>query len=197
MKNIIIIATGPSVTLDQVRECLLARQLGRTHLMGISDTYSIFGDNLDHMYSCDPAWWDYHIKWVSHVEAVKWTQCKTSAESYNLRHIPGGNGEGLSTKANFIHYGSNSGFQALNLAYLIGYRRIILLGYDMRVDKGKAHFFGDHPGKLNRNSSYGNFAKRFELASKQQKQLELEIINCSPGSALNCFTKMNLTEALK
>ncbi len=197
MKNCVIIATGPSVTLEQVRECLLAQQLGRTHLMGISDTYSIFGDNLDHMYSCDPSWWDYHIKWVSGINTVKWTQDKTSAAAYNLRHIPGGNGEGLSTKSNFIHFGSNSGFQALNLAYLIGYRRLLLLGYDMRVAEGKKHFFGDHPQPLNRNSSYTNFAKRFEPVAKQQEALEFEVINCSPGSALNCFTKMDIKEALK
>lgn len=197
MKTCVIVATGPSVTLEQVRTALLARQLGKCHIMGISDTYSIFGDNLDHLYSCDPTWWDYHIKWVSSVNTVKWTQDKTSARAYNLRHIPGGNGDGLSTKANFIHFGSNSGFQALNLAYLIGYRRMLLLGYDMKKHQGKTHFFGDHPGKLNRNSSYTNFTKRFDPVARQQQGLKFKVINCAPGSALTCFEKMSIEDALK
>lgn len=87
-------------------------------------------------------------------------------------------GEGM------IHYGipggGNSGFQAINLAYMLGAKTIILLGFDMFG----VHYFGDHPDKLVKQSPYKDFIKSFETITK-----DVEIINCSRQTALNCFPK--------
>jgi hypothetical protein len=48
-----------------------------------------------------------------------------------------------------IHYGGNSGFQAINLAVLMGARRIVLTGYDMKPGAdGRKHWHdaGAHVG---------------------------------------------------
>jgi len=82
-----------------------------------------------------------------------------------------------------IHYGppggGNSGYQAINLAYILGAKTILLLGFDMFG----SHFFGDHPDKLNVNSPYKHFIKGFESIN----QKKVEIINCTRQTALNCF----------
>jgi len=88
---------------------------------------------------------------------------------------------------NTIHYGisggGNSGFQAVNLAYIMGARTILLLGFDMFG----THYFGDHPKCLNQHSPYKQFIRSFETITR-----DVEIINCSRQTVLNCFPKMSI-----
>lgn len=104
---------------------------------------------------------------------------------------------GISTDPERIHTGSNSGFQALNLAILGGASRILLLGYDMQESGGKSHWFGDHPGTLKRTSPYAVFRKAFEDAADQIARLGVEVINCSRETSLTCFPRVALLEVLK
>lgn len=48
-------------------------------------------------------------------------------------------GDGFSRVSDTLR-GSNSGFAALNLAYLLGYTEIALLGFDFQWEDGKSHF---------------------------------------------------------
>lgn len=90
-----------------------------------------------------------------------------------------------------IHYGisggGNSGFQAVNLAYIMGARTIILLGFDMFG----THYFGRHPKCLNQHSPFKEFIKSFETITK-----DVEIINCSRQTALTCFPIMTIESVL-
>lgn len=104
---------------------------------------------------------------------------------------------GISTDPSLIHTGSNSGFQALNLAILAGASRILLLGYDMQPTDGKSHWFGDHPGSLNRTSPYAVFRKAFDDAANQIARLGVEVVNCSRETSLTCFKRAALSDALK
>lgn len=104
---------------------------------------------------------------------------------------------GISTDPSLIHTGSNSGFQALNLAILAGASRVLLLGYDMQPTNGQSHWFGDHPGSLNRASPFAVFRKAFEDAADQIARLGVEVINCSRETSLTCFKRAALSEALQ
>lgn len=90
-----------------------------------------------------------------------------------------------------IHYGlpggGNSGFQAVNLAYIMGAKTILLLGFDMFG----THFFGKHPPKLDVMSPFRNFIESFASIKK-----DVEIINCSRQTALDCFPKMPIESVL-
>ncbi|MFV1983009.1 MAG: hypothetical protein ACC657_05650 [Thiohalomonadales bacterium] len=90
-----------------------------------------------------------------------------------------------------IHYGvsggGNSGYQAVNLAYILGAKTILLLGFDMFGD----HYFGKHPKTLVNGSPFDMFIKSFESITK-----DIEIINCTRKTALNCFPKMSLESVL-
>ncbi len=89
--------------------------------------------------------------------------------------------------------GMNSGYQAINLAYMLGAQVVLLLGYVMTT-RGQ-HFFGKHPPKLNNNTNYETFISAFE--NMNPRKHGLEVINCSVGTALTCFPKMDLDDALK
>ena len=101
---------------------------------------------------------------------------------------------GLSCKQGVLHRGGNSGFQAVNLAYLMGAERIILLGFDMMPTDGKKHWFGDHPDKMNVASSYPTFITAFNKVKPEQ--YGIEIWNCSRRTALKCFPCYDLDECL-
>jgi len=101
------------------------------------------------------------------------------------------------TMRNGIGHGNNSGFGALNLAVCLGANPIYLLGFDMRYEvKGeefRTHWHGGHPQPHRPNTVTG-FIDYFRLPAARAKELEINIINLCPGSALQCFPKMGREE---
>jgi hypothetical protein len=173
----VVMATGPSLCAEDIEYCRQFRGHG-VRLLGCNDAYKLC-DDLDILYACDPHWWDHHADDACGLEM--WTQDEKYAKRLNLTHIPGKSSPGLSYDPNLIHFGSNSGFQLLNIAWLHNLRPIILLGYNMQVVSRQRHFFGDHPKPLNRNSQYTSFASMFaKIPPKDRAQ----VINCTTDSKL-------------
>lgn len=163
------------------------------------------------LYACDQAWWDVHegVRWFA---GERWSShghpgCNDKlkcADRHDLNLIRGADGDGFAVDPGLIHYGNNSGFQAVNLAlHWLGWRgRIVLVGFDMRASEGRRHFFGDHPGSLHRNKAtteldryFGAFIRRFEMAARMLPA-GIEIVNATPGSALRCFPIVDLNHAI-
>ncbi len=84
----------------------------------------------------------------------------------------------------------NSGTLGLAVAARMKPDRIILLGADL---KG-THYFGKHtkPGLRHTNLGQFNTMKRQFAAFEKSP-----VVNCSPDSALTCFPKMSLKDALE
>lgn len=94
------------------------------------------------------------------------------------------------------HY-NNSGAAAISLAASRGAHTIIMLGYDCQRTNGMAHWHGDHPRTLGNAGKMDMWAGSFaELAADMRKQ-GVRVINASRATALTCFDRMDLTEALK
>ena len=88
-----------------------------------------------------------------------------------------------------LHYGSNSGFQAINLAYLLGAKRIFLLGYNMCIPKGESvHFFGGHPKGWGQGS-YRSFVTHFTPLARDLEKHNIPCINLTDRSKLHQFIK--------
>ena len=158
----------------------------------------------DYLYGCDPEWWTHHLpkiralgvtsrlcapdvpKHKSHnAEFAK----EHGLEPWPARQISKGLGEDV------IHTAGNSGYQAMNLAYLEGAQRILFLGLDMKVaPNGKRHFFGNHPGKMNKASNYKAFMASFRSVTPEH--YGLEIINCSRDTALEHFRRAPIDDCL-
>lgn len=102
---------------------------------------------------------------------------------------------GLSDKRNGLMTGQNSGHQAINLAVLLGARRILLLGFDMKSSGGKTHWFGEHPTRTD-ESIFSAMLNNFPHMVRPLAALGVEVINCTPGSALQCFPKQTLDQTL-
>lgn len=185
-KTAICIASGPSLCADDVEYC---KGKGRVYV--VNDCYKM-APWADVLYACDLPWWEHHSG-VPGFAGEKWTVDLEASRKYGLNHIGTLHGEVWSSRADAIATGRNSGFQALNLAAHSA-DRIILLGYDMKLGPNRErHWFGEHPGALNKNSDYHVFIKAFRDAAPHIKQ---KVINCSRATALDCFPQADLRDVL-
>jgi hypothetical protein len=178
----------------------MARMMYQWRAIAVNDSYKL-APWADALYACDNRWWEVHgncfdgQKWSCHQDMEgnnKTELCKR----IRLNLIASQDGDTFSTDPRVIHHGSNSGFQAVNLAMHFGCKLIVLVGFDMRLIDGKAHFFGSHPEELGNGDdrTYRKFANAFETASKSLSGVE--IINATPGSAMKCFPIMSVSEAI-
>lgn len=192
---VVMIATGPSLSVEQ--RDVIRRYRSAVTLFGVNDAYRLFED-LDYLYACDPEWWDKHAAEVAKLQhpVEKWTQDEVAARNHRLNFIQGDFVDGLSRNPNRIHYGTNGGFQALNLAYLKGFRQFILIGYSMQfAPNGASHFFGEHPTGLRRCTNYNVMADCFKHISCER--LGIKIFNCTPDTFLKHFPRRDLEETLR
>lgn len=191
----IVAASGPSLTPSVADLCRGER------VIAVNDAYRLL-PFADVLYACDREWWEGHKgcpdfageKWTSHSLAPK--NDKTAiADKFGLHVIAGEDRDGFSLDPARVHYGHNSGFQAVNLAILFGASTIILAGFDMRAIDGKHHFFGNHKAPLRASAPFGLWIAKFATAAKMLGGTP-RIVNATPGSALTCFPMMPLAEAL-
>ena len=193
-KKFILAATGPSLTPEVIET--IRPYKDSFVIFGINDSYRVI-DFLDEHYACDQKWWDIHGDEFreKYPELSSWTgYAKDAAKKYGLNYVNGKHAKDFSIDPNIIHYGANSGFQALNVAFLMGGSKFILVGYNMQAVGTRKHYFGNHPPGLNRNSPYQAFVKNFNSIRPEIREL---VINCTTNTALDCFEKADLKETLE
>lgn len=156
----------------------------------------------DKLYGCDARWWNVYNgvpdfkgeKWSTHDPHKSANDKSAEAEKYGIKLVKGAPGSTFSTDPGMIHYGSNSGFQSINLAILLGSPYIVLVGFNMSHKGGKSHFFGNHSPPLYNNQNYENFLREFDIAAKKT---DATIINATPDTALTSFPQMSLELAIE
>jgi hypothetical protein len=196
----IVAATGPSLTEAVAERCRQAHDADDSvAVLAVNDAWRLM-PWADALYACDAAWWTIHNgtdftgdKWSSH--HPNGNDKIELAKRYGLQLVAGKCDKRFSADPGRIHYGGNSGFQAVNLALLFGARRIILVGFNLQPVGGKVHFFGDHPAGLRQQARYERFLPAFSEAAKRLPA-GVEIINATPASALKAFPAMTLDDAL-
>jgi len=94
--------------------------------------------------------------------------------------------------------GGNSAFQALNLAVQWGAKRILLIGFDM-TDASGVHWYGRNTWLMANNPDDHNFKRwiaAFTAAAPVLAGMGVEVINCSVNSAMHCFPRRSIEDAL-
>jgi hypothetical protein len=194
-RTVIVAATGPSLTPDVAALC----RLPWVPVIAVNDAWRLL-PSADVLYACDAAWWVKHTvdsfrgeRWSNHDDGTN--DKRAIATRYGLRLVAGRGGDTFSRDPAVIHYGSNSGFQAIGLAILFGARRIVLVGFDMQTVAGRRHFFGDHPPPLRNSMDYRSMVPIFHNAAKHLGS-DVEIVNANPTSAITCWPRMTIDAAL-
>lgn len=93
---------------------------------------------------------------------------------------------------------ANSGFTALNLAVQFGAPKVLLVGFDVRVDKG-LHWHGQHDRRLNNPNVERTvrWRKILDDAAPALAAHGVEVINCSSVSALTAYLKVPFEQAIE
>lgn len=184
MKTAIILASGPSLTAEQIAA---AKTSGHFTIV-INSTYKSMLD-ANALYAGDFLFFKTHIADIrARFTGKLWTQDNSAHERWPvIQRVRGINHDGLGMK--MIHNNGNSGFQALNLAYLWGFERIVLLGFDMKLGPaGEKHHHPDHPHPMVQGQTFKEWLHSAEkIARDFREKTSCEVINATPESAMRCF----------
>lgn len=192
----IVAATGPSLTQEIADQCHGRR------VIAVNDAWMLL-PFADVLYACDERWWE--AKGPKHFSGELWSSHqldpnipndkRACAKKFGLRLVEGRDAPGFCAEPGVIHYGGNSGFQAVNLAIQFGARHVTMIGFDMQDVNGNEHFFGAHPSNFPPRA-YQVFINAFTDAAKRLPA-GVRIVNATPGTALKCFPVMSIDEAIR
>lgn len=208
-ETVVCIAGGPYLS-----ETDLALVEGRFPAIAVNDAYLV-APWADVVYFADHRWWKWHtdgiakrFAWANFSKeeqraafaAFKGQKCTientgmmiSDPEVFMLHNL---GSEGLCEKPNGLHTGSNSGYQAMNIAYLAGAKRILMLAYDMRFAGRSTHAHDGHPHK-HPEDVYSGYARNFKTMLPQLTRAGVEVINCTPGSRIDAFPIRSLASIL-
>lgn len=190
-ETVICLATGPSLTqadCDAVRD--------RARVIAINDAHRI-APWADVLYSSDRRWWPFY-QGVPSFTGLKYGigsfdgACNRFPSCPDVQVLKNTGDSGLELQPTGLKTYANSGGAAINLAVHLGATRIVLLGYDMGGD----HFFGRHPSALNQQSPFRLFIKLIGTMGPPLAAIGVSVINASRQTALRCFPRASLSDAL-
>lgn len=204
----VILAGGPS--LKGVNPAFLRYAEPKVRVIAINDSWRI-APWADVLYFCDHQWWqrqramnrrtEYGSTYSFHDMIYKgfWvTVAPSFADHPQVRTLTLTGQLGLETDPRYLKHGSNSGYQAIGLAYHYGAKKIILMGYDMRCDGGKTHWHNDHaaPSDVFAHDLEKSMLPCFRYIAAPLKESGIEVVNATPGSALTVWPYQPIEEAL-
>jgi len=147
----------------------------------------------DMLYAADQGWWLRHGKDTAGFEGLRVSSTPTSSRMGV--HVLINTGKvGFDSDPHCVRTGGNSGHAAIHVAVHAGAKRILLCGYDMRG----GHWHSRHPDPL-RNASdgiYPRWIRHFGALAPELSVRGVEVLNCTPGSALTVWPYVDLEEAL-
>lgn len=182
-----VLASGQSMC----REVVETVRRSRVRVIVINNTHEL-ARWADMLYAADATWWQQY-----HAKTAGFLGFKVAAEETPftdvLRVVPSGK-EGFDPDPGAIRTGGNGGYAAIHIAAHAGCRRILLCGFDMH---GK-HWHPRHEYPL-RDAGQGIFKRwiaRFETLAPELAKRGIEVLNCTPESALSCFPMAKLEDAI-
>ena len=180
--NVIVAAPGESLTEDLRIKIFghfaLREYFGTPYVIAVCDAYKrVFCDAI---VANDAAWW-----------RERPDACAMNVGKFTTRKFPGVE----QIQANeLVSGGSSSGVLALWVARKLGAKRIMMVGFD---HKG-THFFGPHVGRLKNTppSRWPIFTAQFKQMAYQLAADKIDVLNCTPGTALDVFPTAKIDEGL-
>jgi len=193
-ETVVCVGTGPSVWKVD-----LAPSRGRTRVFVIKGEYR-HCPWADALYGLDTGWW-VSARGAKDFKGLKFSPSPTAGRLFgDVRQVrlkpraeiltgeTGVIGCGLKTG------GGHSGFHVMNLGVQFGARRLLLVGYDM-TGNGRRNAWEEGVGKFNADR-VRQWREALEDCAPQFARLGVEVINCSPGSALQVYPQSTLEQAL-
>lgn len=186
-EDVLILGGGPSLKDVPVE------QLYDHRVIAVNNAY-LLAPWADILYWGDRKWWNWnHRDLWRHTGRYKVTRRTITQNDYDvkvMRYMP----DGWSRQQDGLG-GRDSGFSALNLAALMGAARAFLFGFDMHRVEDRNNWHDLHKTETKDNRYTGCFLPRWETNAPLIKE-DIEVINCTPGSALGCFPIVTVADGL-
>lgn len=202
--TVAIIASGPSLTEDQCLHVEMWRKTPSTErrIVVVINTSWQRAKFADMLYACDGSWWkareagaeatNYERASEHFNKFQLWTQDVKVAGELGIQLVRSQAQDGLSRKSGLINQGANSAYQTINIGFLAGAKRFVLLGVDC---KG-GHWHGNHPSPLSNSLPHKLWMAKFATLADDLRKEGISIVNCSPGTALRAFPLGDLEREL-
>ena len=177
------------------------------HVIGINVAY-LLGDWVDMVFFGDIGFFLKHQVALSNFPGLK-VSCHPSTSKYDwVKCTPRDTKRprGISDNPKMVSWNGNSGAAAISIAANAGAKRIILLGFDMKLDDEKKQHWHDLYGKIANKDKrdprkpihlpFERHLRGFAEIEKDAKRRDIEIINANPDSAITQFKKFTIKELL-
>lgn len=174
------------------------------HVIGINVAY-LLGDWIDICFFGDVNFFLHRKEELAQFPGLKIT-CTGLAETQDWMKVMAKDTEhskGLSSRPDRVSWNGNSGAAAISIAAWAGAKRILLLGFDMKLDDTKYQHFHNAYGKGSivkeddlRKLPFYRHLWGFSEIQKDAKERGIAIINVNPNSAIIEFPKKSLKEII-
>ena len=191
-RTVAILASGPSMSPA------VAAAVAHLPRIAINSTYRLAPD-ADVIYAADARWWNANPEAMScpgilaSIEHTPGKRSKETPEAVRVLRYTGRSG--FDPHPGCLRTQTNSGAQALQIAVHARAARVLLCGFDMRG----GHWHGQHAPALGNPDAeaFAKFRSAFRNLASALAPTGVSIINCTPGSALDCFPREPLADALR
>lgn len=195
--TVFILGGGPSLKRTNLK------QIVDRHVLGCNDAFRL-GSWVDWIIFADRRWWMWN-----HEEASKWENreqiiCLVPQFLEERKKFPylkilrrDEARFGLSVEQDTCCWNRGCGGAAINAAYLLGAARVVLLGFDMKMVEGKHNWHDNHKKEERPQIYQASMVPFLKPMSDALKVTGLQVVNATPGSALNIFPQVELTELFR
>lgn len=189
-RPLVIVASGPTLTLAQIRIVAQARMRQRIRIMTVNDAVFVC-PFVDWQHASDEPWWRAYDG-LPNFPGFKSSISKTRyASVFTFENT---DTTGYDPRPGMLRSGGLSGYQAIHIAAQCGVKQIALVGFDM----AGGHFFGDHPANIPHPSPNWDHRHKDMLdLAEAIWPLGIEIVNCSPESRLRAWPKDDLERTIR
>jgi len=153
--------------------------------------------NPNAMYWSDTRLYGWFQEEIDAMNCLKVTNKPFPANAPGVTNLLNTGKHGLERDPRCIRDGGNSGYAAINLAYHLGAKKIVLLGFDMKVDKSLSHYHGGYNQltKIPDDALYKRLMlPSFDTIAQDLAQAKVKVYNANLQSAIECFPKITLAE---
>jgi hypothetical protein len=149
------------------------------------------------LYWTDVRFYSWYKNEIDNYKGLKFALNPGSQYTKDIKILKKGKAYGLETDTQTLAHGNNSGYAAINLAYHLGAKRIILLGFDMASNGGESHFHDGYPTRSAGDRMFQDkFLPGFKQLAAELTNAGVSVLNAAPYSKLTVFPKITLEQSL-
>ena len=172
-------------------------QIHSSHVIAVNVAYKI-GNWIDIMFFGDVSTWHEDSENIVQFKGLRVTCAKELDDDSRLKWLQRDprKRHGISTNPEMVSWNNNSGAATINLAVHMGAKRIILLGFDMKLDEEKNQHWHKFYSTKEKDitSTFRKHLSGFQEIKRDADLLGVEIINANPTSAITQFPRMNFKD---